>query len=472
MSLYHSLGIAAESLFASRQGVDTAGHNIANAHSPGYSRQRVDLEQRMPSETRGIIRGNGVFVKNISRAHDRFLENELNLAHQGAGESLARYDQLKGVEGIFSPEISATVTDELTTFFNALQDLSSFPEELAVRTYVRESAQNLTSSFQRVDQNLRNIRNDINNRILGETEEISELTKQIAKLNTTIATLEVAQDIEANDLRDKQDKMIRELSEKIDIHYYRTDQGMVTVRGPNETLLIDGSGASSVGVQINEEGGSYDIIVSGPSGKSHRNITQFVDGGKIKGLLYVRDQVISDLLKKNNMMAETLANEFNHVHRKGYGIQAFKEQVGRDFFKISENIEFAARTIGVSDIISHSTDAIAAASSPNAPGDNVIANDMIRIRDARVMEDGGSSLQEYYANYVGVLGLDVVRTQHIKDADKILLDDVQGRRESVAGVSMDEEAMNILRWQTNFTASSRIVTTVDEMLETVLSLKR
>ena len=152
--LKHTLNVGSESLFASRQGVDTTGHNIANAHTDGYSRQRVNLETRVPSQSRGVVIGNGVFVKNIDRAHDKFLEKQVNLSNQKSGYSEGRLDTMKPIENIYSPELNTTVSDQMNNFFNAIQNLSSFPEELAVRSQVREAAIDLTSSFQNVDASL------------------------------------------------------------------------------------------------------------------------------------------------------------------------------------------------------------------------------------------------------------------------------------------------------------------------------
>lgn len=472
MTLYHSLGIAAESLFATSQGVDTAGHNIANAHKPGYSRQRVELEQRVPSETRGIIRGNGVFVKTISRAHDQFLEKELNAIKSSAGESDSRFQELNALQDIYSPELSSTVADEVTTFFNALQELSNFPEELAVRTYVREAAHNLAGAFHRVDDSLHQAQGNVNNRVLGETVEANEIMAQLAKINISLGNLET-EGRQANDLRDQQDQLLGELVEKIDCHYYRGDNDMLVVRGPAETLLVDSGDAARMGAKLKGDGSQlFDVFVTDSTGSSMRNISSDIKSGKIKAYLDVRDDIIEGLIGKNNEMASTLANHVNEVHREGFGLKEFREKTGRNFFAISDNPEAAARSINVSDVINHSTDAIAAAITPAAPGDNVNINNILRLKDARLLENGNATLNDYYANYVGEFGLDVVRTEHVKEADDILLADLKGRRESIAGVSLDEEAMNILRWQSNFTASSRVITTVDEMMETVLGLKR
>lgn len=470
--LYHTLNIGAESLYNTRQGVDTAGHNIANAQTEGYSRQRVNLTAREPSEHRGMIIGNGSYIENITRAHDSYLEKQLNQAHQANGETAARFDALKSMEGIFSPELNAGVGDELTSFFNAIQDLSNFPEELTVRTHVREAASNLAGAFKRVDASLLEHRQDLNNRVIGEVTEVNQIIKQIAQLNIDIGSLEGGQSQKANDLRDKQDLLLRDLNNRVEINYYRSDNDMLVVRGPQETLLVDRRDAAKLDVHARaEDAGMVDIVVISSDGNRFTNVTEANSKGRLKGLIDVRDKIIPGLTQRNNEMAKTFVDNFNAVHRQGFGLNTYKGTIGRDFFAISEDPAQAARSMGLAQNIAEDTDSISIAASPNAPGDNVMANELLRLQSAKIM-GGKANLNEYYADYVGVFGLEIIRSDHEKQAQDILVGDLKARREAVSGVSMDEEAMNLMRWQSAFTASSRVITTVDEMLETVLSLKR
>lgn len=471
--IYHTLGIGAESLHTSRQGVDTAGHNIANAHTEGFSRQRLDVRQRIPSVSRGVVIGNGVFVKNITRAHDSFLEKEINQVNQKMGYTNTKFTELKKLEGIFSPELNASVADEVSKFFASLQDLSNFPEELIVRTNVKEAAINLIHSFKRIDDHLRTAQNGINSQIEGEAEEINVILEHIAKLNIAINNLEIGGEREANDLKDQQDRLLRQLTEKIEINYYRSDGNMVTVRGPKETLLVDRSqNAKMVLVPKDAKKHHFELAVQESPNSLLRTITKANTSGNLKALVEVRDEKIESLLANNNLMARTFADHVNAIHSRGYGVRDFSNTKGRDFFYVPDDIDFAAREMKLSDIIAETTDAISAASSPNAPGDNIIVNDLLRLQNMQIMDGNRATFNEFYANYVGVFGLEIVKADHDKQAEQILIADLNSRREAISGVSLDEEAMRLLRWQANFTASSRVITTCDEMLETILGMKR
>lgn len=473
--LYHTLNMGADALFASRQGVDTAGHNIANAQTEGFSRQRINLKQRIPSISRSVVMGNGVFVRNISRAHDKFLEKHLNETRQIKGQSEAFYHEMSGIEDIFSPELNAVQSDLIGNFFNSMRDMANFPDELTARTTVREAAQSMAFGFHRIDASLRRVQKDVNDKIYGEIEHLNTLVKGIADLNTSIRELEAGDGRSANDLRDQQDRMLAELNEKMKINYYRNDGDMLVVRGPDETLLVDRGHHSRFDVVMStnaKKAGFWDIVVSPTESNLTREVSKYNTSGSLKAMFKIRDEVVDNLVDQNNELASAIAHQVNDIHRSGFGMGDYRFTTGRNFFNIDADPHFAAQTIAVTDQINQSTDAISAGTTPDSPGDNVIINDIVRLENDRSMANKNATFNDYYANMAGVLGLEVVRAKNVLEADELLHADLVSRKESVAGVSLDEEAANLLKWQANFTASSRVITTVDEMLETVLGLKR
>ena len=163
--LFRTLNIGSESLSTTRMGVDTAGHNIANAQVEGYSRQRVNLKAREPHQKGGVLLGAGAYAESIDRAHDQWNEKQLNRANQSAGASSAKLTALKSIEGLFSPDLQSGVDVEITNFFKSAQDLSNFPDDVTIRTSFRESARSLAQSFQRVDGGLERERLDLNQKI-------------------------------------------------------------------------------------------------------------------------------------------------------------------------------------------------------------------------------------------------------------------------------------------------------------------
>lgn len=471
--LFHTLNVGSEALYATRQGVDTAGHNIANAQVEGYSRQRVNITQRDPLQVRGLLIGNGVYVENISRSHDKFVENQLNKANMEKGRASARAESLKQLEVVFSPELNANPSDEVSKFFGALENLANFPADFTVRTSVVEAAKDLSQSFRRVDTDLKTNRAALNEQISQTTDRVTDALQEIANLNVKIQTAEAGQGQQANDLRDQRDRLVREVSNMIDVHYYEDKFGMVCMRGPGEATLVDGGHSSKLGVVRDDmNDGLYNVTITDWEKQRTVDVTRKLAGGSLEAYVTMRDKDIPNLIEKNDQMAYTFATNFNAVHREGYGLKDYAEKGGRDFFRISETSKGAAQAIDLDDTIMGSNDAISAGLSPMAPGDNVNVNKLIKLKDEKLFTTDGTNLNEFYANYTGSLGLDVVRAEHVAEGSDIVVQDLTQRREAVSGVSLDEEATNMMKWQANFTATSKVITTVDEMLDTVLSLKR
>lgn len=469
--LFHTLGIGSEALFVARQGVDTTGHNISNAQLPGYSRQRLNIATRDPQQRGNLMIGNGAYIKEIARVHDQFVENQVNIAGHEMGMNGARADALKGLENIFSPELSASVQDEVNTLFSALRDFSNNPEELSVRTNLKESANNVAAAFSRVDAALRRARADNNELIAGEVREVNDMISAIATLNNKIGEAECSANGPANDLRDQREKIVRDLSQKMQIKTYEDKVGGLVVRGPGETSLVEGRMHSFVDVQRNDTG-MFNVMISNFNNEHPKVLDDKIETGKLRGLLDVRDQTIPQLLDKNNEMATSIISSMNEIHREGYGLGEFGGTNGRNFFKDVTDPNFAAQDMQLTDAILSSTDAISGASSPHAPGDNVIANGLISLQSQKIFDEGHSTISEFYSNYVGGLGLDIQRADHVQEASQVIYSDLNNKREAISGVSLDEEATNLLKWQHCFSASSKLITTVDEMMDTVLNLKR
>ncbi|MCX6124752.1 MAG: flagellar hook-associated protein FlgK, partial [Proteobacteria bacterium] len=389
------------------------------------------------------------------------------------GESTGRYDGLKGFEPIFSPELAAGVNDEVTNFFNALGDLATNPEDMAIRTATREAGRNLGVAFQRVDRDLQQRRLDLNDVVKQTCADINGNLSGIAKLNQQIQETEAAPGAFANDLRDQRDLLMRQLTEKIQLNYYDDEYGNICVRGPDDMTLVDRNYVTELQAVPNEANdGLLDILAVDPSGVHKRNVTRKIEGGTLRGVIDVRDNVATGLLARNNEMAFQMSNAVNEVHRSGFGIKDFTETTGRNFFKPSNSKSTAARDFDISEEISVSIECISIASSPSAIGDNVVGNQLLNLKEAKLFDNGKSGFIDYYGETVGGLGIEINRVQHVKEANDIVVADLHAQRESVSGVSIDEEAVNLMKWQSNFTASSKIIKTVDDMLETVLGLKR
>src|SRR5262249_18502657 len=157
------------------------------------------------------------------------------------------------LESIYTTDINSSLAAEMNNFFGAMQDLSQNPEELTTRTSVRENALNLGASFRRIDLELRRFQQGMNDKIHNEINDTNQLLNGIARLNLEIRIKETDPENLANDLRDQRDLMVRKLSEKLNLNYYEDNHGMLSVHGPNGTMLVDKGSCSTFATTVNHD---------------------------------------------------------------------------------------------------------------------------------------------------------------------------------------------------------------------------
>lgn len=469
--LNNTLNISGQSLYASRQGMNTTSHNIANAHTEGYSRQRVDISAHEPLASFGHIIGAGAKIANVSRARDVFLERKLNAANSAQGDSEARFKALREVEAVFSPELEGSINQQIDLFFEGLQALASHPEELSVRSSLRDRGANLASAFNSLDAKLKGHRRGLNEELRASVDELNRMVTGIAALNTKIRTLESGEHSRANDLRDQRDMLLRELSKLIDLSYYEDQHGMVTVRGAGSALLVDRGYHSQFSLEARGEDGMYDIKIQDPDGHVSQNITNRISGGVLKAIIDIRDRSLKELQGRNDQLAYTLANSVNEIHRQGFGLGEYSISGGRNFFHPPSSLQDAALNFGLDRAVLGSTNAIAAASTAGTAGDNVNVNRLIKLKASRLLEEETATFNEYFANNVSLLGVEAKRAEREAESNNVLVADLTARVEAVSGVSLDEEAMNMIKWQTAFTATSKLISAIDEMYQDILGIR-
>jgi flagellar hook-associated protein 1 FlgK len=474
-SLNKIMGMGTESLFNARVGVDVTGHNIANAHTDGYSRQIVETTGKLPATYGPLVFGTGAEIQTIRRAHDSYIERQLGQELQNNGHFTALSSGLKNIEDIFSPELTSTIRERADQFENALREFSNYPEELPVRVNLVDTAAKLTDAFNTTHANVADVQKNLTAEIRQNIGSSNMKLREVARLNVEISAAEVGSKNPANDLLDRRDKLIRELSEQMDIKVYGDKNSKVILRGPGDVLLVEGAHSAQLDLRSDGDGSNQTeplIQVSDVKGDNWTSINSKFQKGKIAGLVQARDVFAARVRDQVNDFARDFASEFNRVHRTGYGVAGYRESSGRDFFTGLNEGTDAAETLKVSELIVSDPEAVAAAMSPNSPGDNIIANEMIRFFREPLFGEGRMTFGNSYEAIIGQIGTDVQQSADERDASNLVLAQIKANKESIAGVSLDEEAQNMMKYQNAFNASSKLITTADEMMQTVLDLKR
>lgn len=462
------MDVGKRSLQNSQTALQTVSHNIANKSTEGFSRQRVELQTNVPIGEGNIRIGMGARAGQISRTNNPWLEKQIQKEQTSMGFQDGRAESLARVEQVYNEQVNKGLNQYMTQFFNSFRELSNNPESLASRTMVREASMQMAEDFKRVNTQLRDIQDDVDGQIVNLAEQINKMTKEIATLNEKIVQVEI-QGIPANDERDRRDLLLKQLGEKVEISWAEGSNGQVSVTAGNTAILVSGSSATDLKAKRTAERNRVEIFYSQDEYGSDFKLTNNFKGGKIGGLLDVRDSIIEDALKNVDELAYNLAKEVNTLHIEGHDRYG---KPGVLFFEMPEQMAGASEKLSVNQTIMQDVGRIAAGNKPGAQGDNTISNMISSLQHRQVMQDGTATFDDFYNSRVGELGTITQRARSTQEAQKSILEQMSGIRESISGVSLDEETTKMIEMQKMYDASARVIRTADEMLDTVLNLKR
>lgn len=457
---------------AHKASIATTGHNIANSNTEDFSRQRVQHTTSTPHGGYGKnVIGTGVQVDRTERMNDEYVEKQI----RNANKDLSHFEEkdliLRQTEDIFNEMNGDGLNRLVSRFFNQFRQLANEPESEAMRQSVREASQALVNDFHRLRTEVEEVRNHIDARLEGYTGEINQLAEQIKDLNIEIRKIEIA-GASANDLKDKRDHALKKLGSYMDLTMHKDGEGsyIIDIRGvgplvvgPNyERFTTRRSPADDQGKPEN----SVDIKTTASALSS---VTHQIKGGKLGALLEVRDQMLSTVLDRLDEMAFSLSNAVNDIHTQGFTRDGFK---GVAFFRKLDRADRAASFIGLSNEVAGNVNNIATAAMPHAPGDNRIAIALSGLQNAKLFNDGQASADDYYNSIVSDVGVITNRNRAGINQQRDIVTQLTKMREQISGVSIDEETTNLMQFQHAYAASAKTIQVADELLKTVLDLKR
>jgi flagellar hook-associated protein 1 len=479
MAVSDIFDIGRQGLSANRQALQTTSNNIANANTPGYNRQRTVLESRPQTSTDGTMVGGGVDVDRVIRVHDQFVDRQLVDESKTFGTSKTRADGLKHLETVIMNG-GGQVSDLVNKFFNSYRELSSNPEQPALRAVVADSARASVDGFRKMSDSLYDLKKDVDLRLEGMCAEVNSDAKEFADLNEKIAGY-VANKQQPNELLDKRDVIVRRLAQRCGFEVSEDDSNHINLGGAGLGALILGGTASELHVERTPEHGDKsagDVDIFMKSSMGTVKVTNAFKEGELAGLIDVRDHYINPATEWLDNAAHRFATAVNEVHSQGVGGDGVGQ---RALFEISPEAQGTAGTIKLSKAVENSFDAIAAGSSPEGTGDNRIAlaiaalqNQPLMPTDAKLTEGSVNhyTLGESLNALVGKVGTEAAREQQLFDHHESIVGQLENYRQSISGVSLEEEAANMMQQQAVFNAAAKTMKMGDELLQTILSLKQ
>ena len=457
--IYGIMSLAGQALMTQQQAISVTSHNIANVNTPGYSRQRLKMTTNTPVDSAVGPMGSGVSGETIERIYDRYLSAQLI----NESQALGRWDTQKGavemVEVIFNEVDGSGLSQAMSKFWDAWQSLANNPDGTTERQILVTASQVLAATFNQLNSDLSQNQQNLDLAIQGTVADINRLSQQIADLNEKIISSE-AGSFSANDYRDQRELLLRELSELIDINTFEDATGAVSVLVANGRPLVSSGQFWQLSTETNVAG-FQDIAWVDDSGNP-TNITADISGGRLKGYLDVRDGVIDGYINRLDTLAQTLMTDVNTLHQNGFDLDGLGGEV---FF-----IGTAASDMAVNPNIVGDLDLIAAASDAlTVPGDSRQAIEIANLQYQLTM-GGTQSYNDYYSAIVRDVGNEVLKSEASYNHQSDMMAQLENQRESVSGVSLDEEMINLLKFQNAYAAAAKLITTADEMMQTILQM--
>jgi flagellar hook-associated protein 1 FlgK len=562
------LDTAVKALRAHQLAVDVASHNIANAQSPGYSRQRVLLRPVGLDGSDHFSRDNllgragfGVDAKDVNRIRDLFMDFQARQSMSSQSQYQALSTPISNAEVVFNDPSDEGISALLGKFWAAWHDVTNEPESSPARVALVHATTTFTTRLRAAHAELTQQRADLNQSVAGIAEQINSKASELASLNLQIQQVELNGDM-ANDLRDRRDLLMDDLSKLGNISYAEDASGSQTVYLGTHELVVGTSARTINTIQDPANPGMVKLEFA------IDNDAVSVSSGQLKGVLDARDVALPDLIAKLNTFASGLINSVNSIHQAGYGLD---NTTGLAFFTGTD-----ASNIAVNSVVAGSPQSIAAATGANQPGNpsnalaianlqqatnmlagfaasSLVVNEALSAGNtasgitlagslqpgsyslvaagpnvelryggptgpvvgtatlAAIAPPGGTitftngtntvasisvtatgaysaaqqltdltaagnntlqveaSASTYYGNIVTVLGADVNRANGLADSAQLLVDHLDGMRQSVQGVNIDEEVTNLNASQHAYNAAAKVISTIDEMLDTLIN---
>ncbi len=457
-TIFLGLEIARKALQAHQAAMNVTSHNIANANTPGYTRQVPHLLQEtvplsglfVPPHLKNI--GLGTDVDEIRRMRDKFLDLQIRQESRTGAYWNTIDKGLEQVEVIFGEPGESGLSQIFDRFWNTWQELAKSPESQASRVLVAETGSLLAQALNHTYMQLEAQRSELNEEVAIKVQEVNNYIQQIYDLNQQIVRVAPAGG-NINDYKDQLDVLIENLSKVLSVQVKENQNGTYTIVLQGRILVNDRE-RSFLSLSPNAPGMYEVFLENGP------RVDFTYQNGELKAILDLRDVIVPKYQEALDILAMGLRDAVDTVHRMGFTLEE-PPQRGGDFF-----IGSGAKDLAVNPEILENPEKIAASLS-GAPGDGENALAIAQLRGRPVVS--GSTPDDFYRGIVSRLGVEREEAQRIAKNQELLVQQLENRRESISGVSLDEEMTNLIRYQYAYQAASLLVRTIDEMLDTLVN---
>lgn len=459
MSISSLLYTARDSLITHQLAIDVTGSNIANVDTPGYTQQRPEFKAVGSINIDINSAQVGVDIERISRIYDRYIEAQLIEQQQNGGYSETMLQGLQNIEVIVDDTNGGGLNEALNNFWAAWESLSQNPGDEIQRSSLYSVSENLINTVTYYYQNLTDLKKEWNDSISAIVSQINDQIREITDLNSRLINAGENRG-DNNTLLDKRAEALRQLSTLVDINYFENNDGTINVYLSNGQPLLQGYVGRYLTTDIGTDG-LMDII---SPALNNVVLNDAMTRGKLGAVLELQKSTVPQYLDYLDQFSLKIAERVNELHAAGYDSY---QNTGADFFVISDLANPAA-LIKISDAITEDKNRIAASRSVNGDGEN--ASQIASIQKELIMSGNTSTLNGFVSSMVGKIGHQVSAAKTYDDHQTIVSCHLTERRDSISGVSIDEEMIRLIKFQMGYTAAANLCSTVNELMDELMAI--
>jgi flagellar hook-associated protein 1 FlgK len=455
--LFSMLGRAVRALDAQRFGLDVAGQNITNVNTPGYVRRSAVLAESDPVDPFGP--GGGVDVVAVTSARAPLIEARLQYEQPAASREQEIAERLAVVEsGLGDP--GASLDETLARFYNTYATLASSPTSSTARQQVIVQGQSLAKGFNDMATRFQTARLTADHDLGALVAQVNALASQLSDLNKQISATG-GENVAG--LLDQQSVVIGEIGKLADVHAITHEDGSIDLSIGNGRALVIGDRSFDLSVTISSTDGAAHVMTDGAAVTT--DLTTEITGGRIGGLIYVRDTLLPSYVNQLDQLAYTIATDINALATSGYDLDG---NAGVAFFTPPAAVAGAAAQLSVNASVAANNRLVVTAAT-TSPGDNDVAKAIAALQDT-AMTGTTSRPVDGWGGIVYKVGNDARTAKQAQESHEQITQQLRNLRDQVSGVSLDEEAAMLMRFQRAYEANARFFTVADQMLDVLLSI--
>jgi len=466
LGLFGTLDMAARSLSVQQEEMTISGQNVANVNNPAYADEQLVVSESTPLETPIGEEGTGIQINGISDSRDPLLDSQIQAEASTTGSLTAQQSNLQNVEAYLDEQISSTASSttpdspnglaaDLSNLFGSFQSLSTDPSDLSLRQSAVQSAQAVSGQFNQVSTQLSTVQADLNTSVQNDVASSNQDLSAIATLNAQIVAAQSSGG-SADQLVDEREQTLENLAGLANYSATTEANGAVNVSLGGVTMVSGGDVTDQLQTYTDSHG---NLQVQAHNAGTPITLT----GGSIEGEITARDGALASLQSGLNTLASQLITQVNSVYSAGYDLNG---NTGQDLFTGA-----GASDIGVNSSVANDPTQFQAAGTAGAAGDNTIVLALAQLGGQNIAGLSNQTFSGRYAQTVSDLGSAISSVNEQLGNSQAVSQMLTNERASTSGVSTDTEMTNLIQYQKAYEASAELITTLNQMLQTVVSMK-